>query len=960
MLTTLCLVSPLCAEELNIAKADLHPYVDHTKGREGFRFTDRPVNEFRVYDFYQRQADYYMSRKAKVPAVLPSYPGLDGGMHGHWGKNNQNNHQDDRWNKMGHYGFIGQNIDEVAPDGHSINADHQQQMHTAFSAQTNLSFFRYWEGEFVYFHPYRWGTSNGLKPKGKMLAQFNKVKVGNTRKEKSSGSKSVGWQIEKKDQQYIGLIDSDIGPIYSYKIKGTSMLDTVTSQAGKVFHRVIEAQGGLKASRLALFDCHKSGMKEVTAGVWSVKSADGKVTLYICLAQKGGQAKLLVKEGMLTLEVTNLTQGQQCNILFGENLDAVKKAKVKVSTGSLKLVELALKRQKKWHKTYTVAGTLAANDKAYVVDDIPVPFGNSNKSLMFLTDIVFDKVGTAFVTTLMGEVWQVKGLGSDLKKVTWRRVAAGLNQPFGLKLWDDKLHVLERDQITVLEDRNKDGEMDFYGNFSNLVSGLSGSHTHTWGMAKDKDGYIHFVAAWNSYRISPDGKKIETMTKGLRNCMGFGHLSDGTILVGPQEGTNTPTSEIIEVRKGDNHGFKNNDKLSIPLGYVPRGVDNSTGGFLEVDSKRWGPLGNKGVLGISYGYGAWYQILFDRNVSKTGHRQVASVPMDGNFSSGVTRGAVNPVDGQVYMVGLDGWGDYSVQDGCLHRLRYTGKPLLEPIGYEVCDNGIKIEFSEALDANYINDASRYFAQMWNYNNSRQYGSPEFSIKNPKSLGHDSLKVRSARVLGGGKSIFVEIPELQPAMQMHLRMHLKTKSGLEFKSDLFPTIVKLGEFYKFDGAIAKVDKSRDFLLRTDRESGKKQSLFTSSGREDAHAKKVKIQTVMSLKYNVKKFTVKAGESVALELKNVDTMPHNLVIVNPAMKKLVGEAAFKMLNDPEALKKSYVPDDKSVRSNVVAFTYVVDPKGAHTTYFIAPKEKGEYPFICTFPGHWQAMQGVMIVE
>jgi hypothetical protein len=31
-----------------------------------------------------------MSGKVEIPAIIPSYPGLDGGKHGHWGKNNQN------------------------------------------------------------------------------------------------------------------------------------------------------------------------------------------------------------------------------------------------------------------------------------------------------------------------------------------------------------------------------------------------------------------------------------------------------------------------------------------------------------------------------------------------------------------------------------------------------------------------------------------------------------------------------------------------------------------------------------------------------------------------------------------------------------------------------------------------------------------------------------------------------
>ncbi len=32
----------------------------------------------------------------------------------------------------------------------------------------------------------------------------------------------------------------------------------------------------------------------------------------------------------------------------------------------------------------------------------------------------------------------------------------------------------------------------------------------------------------------------------------------------------------------------------------------------------------------------------------------------------------------------------------------------------------------------------------------------------------------------------------------------------------------------------------------------------------------------------------------------------------------------------------------------------------TAFTAPKEPGEYPYVCTFPGHWRLMKGVMTVE
>jgi azurin len=34
-------------------------------------------------------------------------------------------------------------------------------------------------------------------------------------------------------------------------------------------------------------------------------------------------------------------------------------------------------------------------------------------------------------------------------------------------------------------------------------------------------------------------------------------------------------------------------------------------------------------------------------------------------------------------------------------------------------------------------------------------------------------------------------------------------------------------------------------------------------------------------------------------------------------------------------------------------------SHTLRFFAPDEPGDYPYICTFPGHWRVMKGVMKV-
>ena len=137
---------------------------------------------------------------------------------------------------------------------------------------------------------------------------------------------------------------------------------------------------------------------------------------------------------------------------------------------------------------------------------------------------------------------------------------------------------------------------------------------------------------------------------------------------------------------------------------------------------------------------------------------------------------------------------------------------------------------------------------------------------------------------------------------------------------------------------------------------KKPLITSSGTKQKGSRKIEIICVEQIKFNIDKFKVKAGEPIELILINKTDMPHNLVITKPGNYKEVGAASIDMLSDPKAADKHYVPDLDSV----ITSTYVVQPKGSHTLYFVAPSNAGDYPFLCTFPGHWQLMRGVMQVE
>lgn len=107
----------------------------------------------------------------------------------------------------------------------------------------------------------------------------------------------------------------------------------------------------------------------------------------------------------------------------------------------------------------------------------------------------------------------------------------------------------------------------------------------------------------------------------------------------------------------------------------------------------------------------------------------------------------------------------------------------------------------------------------------------------------------------------------------------------------------------------------------------------------------------------KFTVKAGKPVRLHFSNPDVTEHNLLILDQGTSiQEIGEAANRMAADPEAAKKGFIPYDK----RIFHATKLLKKDSVQTLRFVAPKKRGKYPFLCSYPGHWAIMRGVMIVE
>jgi hypothetical protein len=151
------------------------------------------------------------------------------------------------------------------------------------------------------------------------------------------------------------------------------------------------------------------------------------------------------------------------------------------------------------------------------------------------------------------------------------------------------------------------------------------------------------------------------------------------------------------------------------------------------------------------------------------------------------RGRFSPADGQLYVTGLRGWQTTGVRDGALQRVRYTGKPLHTVYSMSVSKDAVTLTFTEPLDPETAADADSYAVQQWNYEWSAKYGSPDFSVADPKKKGRDGVDVKSAKLSSDGKTVTLEIPGLKPVMQMGIKIRARAADKAAVSLEVYATI-----------------------------------------------------------------------------------------------------------------------------------------------------------------------------
>ncbi|MCA9434017.1 MAG: hypothetical protein KC940_26075, partial [Candidatus Omnitrophica bacterium] len=438
---------------------------------------------------------------------------------------------------------------------------------------------------------------------------------------------------------------------------------------------------------------------------------------------------------------------------------------------------------------------------------IPVPYENPYKALMYTSGLDFLPGGDLAICTVHGDVWLVKGIDEDLDKVTWKRFATGLFQPLGLKVRDGDLFVLGRDRITRLHDLNGDDEADFYESFNADIEIAGGGHSYATCLETDPKGNFYFCKGADSphtshdgcvLKVSADGNELTVLATGFRFPNGLYALDEDLVSIADQEGNWVPASRIDFAGPGffsgymdTNHRETAPEKYGEPMCWLPQDIDNSCGGQAMGTGSEWGPLSNK-LIHLSYGHCMMMYCLSE----KVGDQwQGGAVRLPLQFLSGVMRGRFGP-DGQLYLCGLRGWQTSAVRDGCLQRVRYTGEPFYNPTDLSVHQNGIRICFNEPLDEEFATDPESYAIEQWNYLWRKEYGSEDWSANHPDQLGHDEVPFDEVHLSEDKKTVFIQIPDLKPVMQMQIRYNLDAEDGELVKGVIHHTIHHLGAPYSF--------------------------------------------------------------------------------------------------------------------------------------------------------------------
>jgi putative heme-binding domain-containing protein len=458
-----------------------------------------------------------------------------------------------------------------------------------------------------------------------------------------------------------------------------------------------------------------------------------------------------------------------------------------------------------WPQPLETQAAIGPDDGPLASDVLTAPENNPWLAQVRFTGLDFFQDGRIAVCSWDGDVWTVESV-PDTAALRWRRIATGLFQPLGLKIVKDKIHVLCRDQLAVLHDRNGDGETDFYECLNNDHQVTEHFHEFAMGLQTDSAGNFYYAKSGRHalpavvphhgtlLRVSNDGSRTDILATGFRAANGVCLNPDSSFFVTDQEGFWNPKNRINRVVPGPSgkpkfygnlYGYTDvtdpsDAAMEPPLCWITNAFDRSPAELLWVDSDRWGPLRGS-LLNLSYGTGKVFLVPHER-VNDAMQGGMIELPLP-PFPTGVMRGRFHPDDHHLYLCGMFAWAGSATSPGGLYRLRATGKPLRIPVALHAARTRLTLTFTDPLDPAAI-DARRVQIKTWSLKRTSNYGSDHYDER--------PLAIQGAALSDDRTTLTLDVPDLQPTWCMEIRYALRTATGEPIEGVIHNTIHELAD------------------------------------------------------------------------------------------------------------------------------------------------------------------------
>lgn len=384
----------------------------------------------------------------------------------------------------------------------------------------------------------------------------------------------------------------------------------------------------------------------------------------------------------------------------------------------------------------------------------------------------WDKNGSVFILE------NVNATNPD--SIKFRQIASGLAEPLGLTVVDERIFVLQKQELTELIDEDGDGIIDVYKSHCDDWGVTSNFHEFSFGMTH-KDDFLFLNLATgiqpggagmenqhpdrgSTLAISIEDGSVQKIASGLRTPNGIGLGYDRELFVSDNQGDWLPSSKILHVTEGDWFGSRAVDfegtahlEEKPPLVWLPQdeiGNSPSTPLYLDI-----GPYTNQMIHGeVTHG---GIKRVFVEEID--GQLQGCVFRFIQGLEAGINRLTWSP-EGDLYVGGIGNPGNWQ-QSGKqwygLQRLRYNGNSAFEMLTVKARSDGIEIEFTQPLKEGDGWNPEDYELKQWYYLPTAEYGGPK--------LDETILDIKSVSISEDRHRVFIETEGLKEDHVVYLRL-----------------------------------------------------------------------------------------------------------------------------------------------------------------------------------------------